>query len=321
MKRLVAIERVCLIGHCLALVFGLAGLLLVLPNPAVVATLPPFGQQLFGWSMAGGGVVYILLGAVTVAIFAYRSVGWRNWLGFMIPALFLSLGSELLGTSTGFPFGHYGYLNGLGYKIAGLVPFTIPLSWFYLGFSTYVLARAGLAAKGWHGWFAKLSAIALGAILLTSWDFVLDPAMSQAPYPFWQFQDVGEFFGMPYRNLTGWVGTGAIFMTVASLFWRQNEMPLNRDRLWVPLVVYLVNFAFGAIITVTQLDAGFLIPTAIGFALGVVPAIALWWISGAPQATQRLTVTGQTGIPVMTSEDGKPEVQAVVPVIAKRPAA
>ena len=104
MKQLVAVERAGLIGHCMSLVFGLAGLLLILPNPAVVAALPPFGQQVFGWSMAGGGVVYILLGAMTVAIFAYRTVGWRNWLGFMLPAVFLSLGSELLGTSTGFPF-------------------------------------------------------------------------------------------------------------------------------------------------------------------------------------------------------------------------
>lgn len=321
MKQLVAVERAGLIGHCLSLVFGLAGLLLILPNPAVVAALPPFGQQVFGWSMAGGGVVYILLGAMTVAIFAYRTVGWRNWLGFMLPAVFLSLGSELLGTSTGFPFGHYGYLNGLGYKIAGLVPFTIPLSWFYLGFSTYVLARAGLEAKGWTGWLGKLGAIALGAVLLTSWDFVLDPAMSQASYPFWQFQDVGEFFGMPYRNLTGWVGTGALFMAVASLFWRSETVPtpLQRDRLWIPLVIYLINFAFGAIITVTQLDAGFLIPTAIGFGMGVVPAVALWWISGDSAASQRLTVANTTG------EDAKADVKGVaavsVPVASKRSAA
>jgi len=321
MKQLVAVERACLIGHCLSLVFGLAGLLLVLPNPAIVASLPPFGQQVFGWSMAGGGVAYILLGAITVAIFAYRSVGWRNWLGFMVPAVFLSLGSELLGTSTGFPFGHYGYLNGLGYKIAGLVPFTIPLSWFYLGFSTYVLARAGLEARGWNNWLSKLGAIALGAVLLTSWDFVLDPAMSQAAYPFWQFQDVGEFFGMPYRNLTGWIGTGALFMTVASLFWRKSETPLQRDRLWIPLVIYLVNFAFGAVITVMQLDARFWIPTTIGIVLGVIPAIALWWSSGDAKSAQHLLVAGQSSISVISTEDAKPELPNVVQVISKRPAA
>ncbi|MBF2028250.1 MAG: carotenoid biosynthesis protein [Oscillatoriales cyanobacterium C42_A2020_001] len=317
MKQLVAVERFCLIGHCVSLIFGLAGLLLVLPNPAIVAALPPFGQQAFGLSMAGGGVVYILLGAITVAIFAYRTVGWRNWLGFMLPAVVLSLGSELLGTSTGFPFGHYGYLNGLGYKIAGLVPFTIPLSWFYLGFSTYVLAWAGLEARGWNGWVTKLGAIALGAVLLTSWDFVLDPAMSQAAYPFWQFQDVGEFFGMPYRNLTGWLGTGALFMTVASFFWRKPEVPVQRDRLWIPLVIYLVNFAFGAIITVTQLDARFLIPTGIGLMLGVLPALLLWWSSGLAKQPKWFPVPGQSSEP---SDEHKSEVSPL-PVVSKRSAA
>ncbi|MCY7392369.1 MAG: carotenoid biosynthesis protein [Leptolyngbyaceae cyanobacterium CAN_BIN12] len=281
MKQLVVTERVCLIGHVLSLVFGLAGLLLVLPNPQFIAQLPSVGQQLFGLSMANGGVVYIVLGAVAVALYAYRTLGWRNLLGFMIPAVFLSLGSELLGTSTGFPFGHYSYLSGLGYKIAGLVPFTIPLSWFYLGFSTYVLARSGLEAKGMNGWSAKIGGIAIGATLLTAWDFVLDPAMSQAAYPFWEFQDVGDFFGMPYRNITGWLGTGLVFMSVATVFWRSPALPLKRSQLLTPLVIYLVNFAFGALITIAQLDVRFWIPTAISVVVGVVPAIALWWSAGA----------------------------------------
>ncbi len=276
MKLLLLVERCCLVGHVSALVFGLAGLLLVLPNPEFIAALPTFGQSLFGLSMAGGGVVYILLGAVTMALYAYRTLGTRNWLGFMLPAVGLSLSSELLGTSTGFPFGHYAYLNGLGYKIAGLVPFTIPLSWFYVGLATYVLARAALEAKGLEGWAKRLGAIVLGAVLLTAWDFVLDPAMSQAPYPFWEFQDVGQFFGMPYRNITGWLGTGLVFMSVASLFWRSHPVKLTRSQLTIPLIIYLVNFAFGAVITVAELDQGFLIPTAIGALLGVVPAIGLW---------------------------------------------
>jgi uncharacterized membrane protein len=302
MKLLLLVERFCLVGHVLALVFGLAGLLLVLPNPEFIASLPSFGQSLFGWSMAGGGVVYILLGAITVALYAYRTLGMKNWLGFMLPAVCLSLSSELLGTSTGFPFGHYAYLNGLGYKIAGLVPFTIPLSWFYVGMSTYVLARAGLEAKGFEGWAKRLGAIAIGAILLTAWDFVLDPAMSQAPYPFWEFQDVGQFFGMPYRNITGWLGTGLVFMSVASLFWRSGTVKLTRSQLTIPLVIYLVNFAFGAVITVAELDSGFLIPTAIGALLGVVPAIALWLVIHP-------TAVPPMAMPIVTS--GEREVTAV----------
>lgn len=279
MKQLMTIERFCLIGHTLALAFGLAGLLLVLPNPAFIQALPPFGQTAFGWSMGNGGVAYILLGALTVAIYAYRTLGLRHWLTFMLPAVFLSLGSELLGTSTGFPFGEYSYLSGLGYKIADLVPFTIPLSWFYVGLSCYVLARAGLESLKVPRWVGLLGAIGLGSVLLTAWDFVLDPAMSQTPYPFWEFKQLGAFFGMPYRNLSGWLGTGAVFMSVASLFWSKAPLNLSRNQLTVPLAVYLINFAFGAIITVAELDSRFWIPTALSVLLGVVPAIALWWVA------------------------------------------
>lgn len=310
MKQLMTVERFCLIGHILSLVFGLAGLLLVLPNPQFIATLAPSGQAVFGWSMAGGGVVYILLGALTVAIYAYRTFGWQKWLSFMLPAVLLSLSSELLGTSTGFPFGHYGYLSGLGYKIAGLVPFTIPLSWFYVGFSTYVLASAGLEARGIRGWLKQIGAIGLGAMLLTAWDFVLDPAMSQTPYPFWEFQDAGQFFGMPYRNLTGWLGTGVVFMSVAAWFWRKSSLQVTRSQLTVPLVVYLVNFAFGALITVNQLDVRFWIPTAIGFLLGVVPAVALWW-SAQPEASSSPVRSVLESTESVDAQAGQPEVAGI----------
>jgi uncharacterized membrane protein len=284
MKRIAVFQWLCLSAHISAMVFGLAGLVLVLPHPEFIVSLPSFGQKLFQLSMAGGGVVYIILGALTIALYGYRNLGLRPLLLFMLPALGLSLASELLGTSTGFPFGHYAYLSGLGYKIAGLVPFTIPLSWFYLGFSAYLLAYNGLRVvlRRWTGDFIlKLLSVGMGAVLLTAWDLVLDPAMSQAPFPFWEFQEVGAFFGMPYRNLLGWIGTGMVFMGVAALLWRSVPLRLSRAQLTVPLSIYLANFAFGAVITLTQLDARFQIPAALGVAIGVIPAILCWRLTPA----------------------------------------
>ncbi|OCR00002.1 hypothetical protein BCD67_02550 [Oscillatoriales cyanobacterium USR001] len=276
MKQLVIAERFCLIAHIASMAFGLAGLLVVIPRPELILSLPPAGQILFQWGMAGGGVVYIIFGAAAVALYAYRTLGLSATLSFMLPSVFLSLLSELLGTSTGFPFGHYHYLSGLGYKIAGLVPFTIPLSWFYLGFVAYAIARAGVAGKGGElNWVRQIGAIAFGALLLTAWDFVLDPAMSQTSVPFWEFEEVGAFFGMPYRNLAGWMGTGVVFMSVAAFFWRKKPNLLQRSQLVLPLTVYLVNFAFGAIITITSLDSRFWFPTLLAVFLGVVPAFVL----------------------------------------------
>ncbi|OYD92507.1 hypothetical protein CDG76_23595 [Nostoc sp. 'Peltigera membranacea cyanobiont' 210A] len=280
MRQLVIAERISLIGHIVSMIFGLVGILLVVPNAQVIFDLSEVGQTVMQWSMAGGGVVYMILGAAGVFLYAMRTLGLGSALAFLLPSVFISLGSELLGTSTGFPFGHYSYLSGLGYKIAGLVPFTIPLSWFYLGFVSYLLARAGLEVDKKPNLWRHISAIALGALLLTSWDFVLDPAMSQTSLPFWYWQQPGPFFGMPYQNFAGWLGTSSIFMSVTALLWRNN--PINRERylrwalptqLNIPLAVYLSNFGFA---TVMSLTAGFFVPVLLGLLLGVTPAVLLW---------------------------------------------
>ncbi|NEQ40145.1 MAG: carotenoid biosynthesis protein [Okeania sp. SIO3I5] len=286
MKKLTIAERYLLLAHILSMVFGLAGLLIVIPSPEIIVSLPPIGQTAFQWSMAGGGAAYIIFGALAVALYGIRNLGIGTTLAFLLPSVFLSLSSELLGTSTGFPFGDYAYLGGLGYKVAGLVPFTIPLSWFYMGFVCYLLARCGLQVNSSSSWIRHLGAIAIAAILLTAWDLVLDPAMSQAPVPFWEFQDEGSFFGMPYRNLIGWVGTGAIFMTVAALLWGKKTILLSRQELNLPLITYLVNFAFGATITIVALDSRFLLPTALSILLGVVPTIIFWWRAEANKLRQ-----------------------------------
>ncbi len=297
MNRLVIAERYCLIGHIVSMAFGLAGLLLVVPHPEFLDHVPA-GHTMFSWSMAGGGVSYILLGAIAVAIYAYRNLGTKTWLAFMLPAVLISLSSELLGTSTGFPFGNYSYLSGLGYKIAGLVPFTIPLSWFYLGLSAYLLARGGLSRVNNGvtiplGIGRQLICIGLGALLLTSWDFVLDPAMSQTEMPFWYWHQEGAFFGMPYQNFAGWLGTGATFMTVAALFWRRQVFAFTQTQLSLPLAIYLSNFAFA---TIMSLASGIVTPVLLGLVLGAIPAIACWYftpkVAVAPLMTDTPVVTG-----------------------------
>jgi len=297
MKQLVRAERFCLIGHIVSMAFGLAGLLLVVPHAEMILNLGEAGQTAMQWSMAGGGVVYMVLGAAAVAIYAYRQLGLKAMLAFMLPSVFLSLGSELLGTSTGFPFGHYSYLSGLGYKIAGLVPFTIPLSWFYVGLVSYLIARAGLEVDKKPSLLRHMGAIALGALALTSWDFVLDPAMSQTALPFWYWQQPGGFFGMPYQNFAGWMGTGTVFMSVTAVLWKNTFIKLDRSQLSLPLVVYLSNFAFAAVMSCA---AGFWIPVSLGLLVGVAPVVTLWSI--AQPGTVKTAVEEASEMPVAPVE-------------------
>jgi uncharacterized membrane protein len=303
MKQLVITERICLIGHILAKVFGLIGILLVIPHAEVILNLGGgVGQTAMQLSMADGGVVDIIFGTIAVSIFASRVLGWRTWLLFMVPSLLISVGSELLGTSTGFPFGYYSYLSGLGYKIAGLVPFTIPLSWFYVGLSAYLLARTGLKVAEKPSLGRQIAAVLLGALLFTSWDFALEPAMSQTAFPFWYWEQPGAFFGTPYQNYAGWFGTSALFMSVAALLWRNTSVKLERSQLTVPIIVYLSNFIFAAGLS---LGAGYFIPVSLGFGLGVVPAVALWL---SATAIHNLTITS----PTATSEVSTANVKVAV---------
>ena len=274
MRPLLVAERACTIGHILAMLFGLAGLVLVLPHPEFIANLPAIGQSAFALSMAGGGVVYMILGATAVALYARRVYGQGAWLAFMLPAVFISLGSELLGTGTGFPFGEYHYLSGLGYKISGRVPFTIPLSWFYVGFVTYAISRAALDRRTQlPNWARVGGSIALGSLLLTFWDFVLDPAMSQTAMQFWMWDQPGNFFGMPLQNFIGWFGTGVLFMSVASLFWSKLPLPIARPQLNVALTIYMANIVFGAVLS---LAAGMWAPVALTVLFAIVPVLMLY---------------------------------------------
>jgi putative membrane protein len=281
MRQIVIVERVCLIAHILSKAFGLAGMLLVLPHADIIFNLSQVGETAIGLSMASGGVVDIILGTVAVSIYAYRTLGLGTWLAFMLPAVFISLGSELLGTSTGFPFGDYSYLSGLGYKIGGLVPFTIPLSWFYVGLSSYLIARCGLQVAQKPSLARHIAAVAVGALLFTCWDFALEPAMSQSSLPFWYWEQPGEFFGTPYQNYAGWFGTSALFMSVAGLLWRKTSIKLQRSQLNLPLAIYLSNFAFAAGLS---LASGFFIPVLLGSVLGVIPAVTLWLRSSTTPA-------------------------------------
>ena len=288
MRKSVIAERICLGGHILSLVFGLLGILLVIPHAEIILHFGSYGQNAMQWSMAGGGVVYMILGAAAVFLYIRRNLGLGCALAFALPSIFISLGAELLGTSTGFPFGNYSYLSGLGYKISGLVPFTIPLSWFYVGCVSYLLARVGLKVDQKPSFLRHAGAVILGALLLTSWDFVLDPAMSQTSLPFWYWERPGAFFGMPYQNFVGWMGTGALFMSVAALLWRNQPIKLERSQLNLPLVVYLSNFAFAMGLSA---GAGFIIPVALGLAIGVLPAVILW-LKASPTTTPSTMETG-----------------------------
>jgi hypothetical protein len=110
--------------------------------------------------------------------------------------------SEYFGTTRGIPFGNYEYTALLGDKIAGRVPPGIPLSWFFMGACSYLL----MADRGQSTFVMRIVG---GALLLTSWDLVLDPAMSRLTQ-YWVWEESGAYYGTPIANFGGWILTGLV---------------------------------------------------------------------------------------------------------------
>jgi len=145
---------------------------------------------------------HVIVAFLALALFLVPRIGIK-WFPALILAGIISLGMELLGTKTGFPFSGYEYTPLLGYRVAGLVPALIPISWFMVAFPSYVLARRMTSSTYMH-WI-------LGALILTAWDLTLDPAMSDLT-KYWVWENAGPYYGMPLVNLAGWFGTGILIM-------------------------------------------------------------------------------------------------------------
>ena len=254
-------------AHFAALVFGLFGLLIMLPNPDLWAG-DPNAVKVFDWSMRYAGSLHIILGAATMFAAGVLSIGWRKTAIFAVVSCTLSLSSELIGTGTGWPFGNYEYTTSLGHKVLGRVPFTIPLSWFYMGLASYLLGlllaeRLGVRRR-------TVWSLGLGVWFLTVWDLVLDPAMAHESLQvqFWIWDEAGPYLGMPIKNFVGLSITGLLFMAISRALWRHDIDP-DGQPMRIPLAIYAANIAFAMVLSA---GVGLWVPILLAAALGLLPA-------------------------------------------------
>jgi carotene biosynthesis associated membrane protein len=253
--------------HALALVLGLFGILVAIPHPELWAGKAD-AAAFFAFALDKTGGTAMFLAALAMLAYGFAALGARRTLIFFGASMLISASAELTGTKTGWPFGGYEYTSFLGPKLLGRVPVAVPLSWFYMGFASFLLADAIAAQRGWRN--RTLWSIVLGTWLLTAWDLVLDPSMAapQLQYiHFWIWHESGPYFGMPLRNLAGWFATGLAFIAAGRLLWNERAAPLASPAL--PFAVYAVNVVWSMVLSVS---AG-MWPTALAaIALALIPA-------------------------------------------------
>ncbi len=138
----------------------------------------------------------------------------KMWLGRRDALLlFVVLGAlalivETLAIVTGFPYGHFGYSDLIGYRLFGYAPWTVALAWTPLVLAAYAVARRTI-----NNAVFRIAAI---ASTLVVFDLVLDPGAVKLG--FWRYEGGGLYYGVPLSNFLGWLFTGAIAAIVLEIF-------------------------------------------------------------------------------------------------------
>ncbi|MFI6817772.1 carotenoid biosynthesis protein [Nonomuraea sp. NPDC050328] len=139
--------------------------------------------------------------ATCATCFAAATAGPRRAVAALAGAVAVGYMAELVGVTTGFPFGAYHYTGLLQPQVAG-VPVAVALAWGGMGLAAHAVAAA-IAAPGWRR-------IAAGAVALTAWDLFLDPQMLRMGL--WVWEHPGPYRDVPLTNFAGWLLVSALLM-------------------------------------------------------------------------------------------------------------
>jgi uncharacterized membrane protein len=178
---------------------------------------------------------------------ASRDLGRVRAVGFLLWGFVVALAAELLSTRVGVPFGLYHYTG----ETAGAelflsnVPFFSPLSFPFLAYASFCLARRALG-PGWADRRAgRLRLVALAGALMTLLDVVIDPLAVRGGRWFlghvFSYPDGGAYFGVPLSNFVGWLLVG--WATVGGYVWAAESAGPGSPRLGIALyyMVLAVN--------------------------------------------------------------------------------
>ena len=198
-------------------------------HPELLAQFP-WATEIYGKAHSMFAQGHTIIAFLTAVALLFRYVEFK-WLKAFAATYLISFMAEFGGTSIGIPFGHYQYSSLLGPKIFDHVPFIIPTSWFTMAIMAY--GTAYYFFRDHRG-----LRVLFGAMMITAWDFALDPAMSYTA-SYWTWSTPGAFFGMPIFNPIGWMITGATIIFAMDLL--KTHQWISKVPLKHQLFVYILN--------------------------------------------------------------------------------
>ncbi len=155
-----------------------------------------------------GSFISTLFIALPSLIALWRFLGPKEATLSLLSLSAFGFAIELIGVTTGFPYGPFYYSDSLGPKIADLVPYLLPLSWAPLVLG----AVAATAPEGQITSKRRVLWIFCATGLLVLLDGVLDPGA--AYLGFWVWPKGGPYYGVPVTNYLGWFFSSTLAITL-----------------------------------------------------------------------------------------------------------
>lgn len=161
-------------------------------------------------------VVFLVTLALPSYIALVRWLGPARGIALLLILSILPLAVEAYAVATGVPYGRFTYSADLGYRVFGLVPWTVAFAYLPMLLGAVTLARAA-AGTSW----TRL--VPAGVLVLLLVDLVIDPAVVHAGL--WVWTDGGAYYGVPASNFAGWVLTGAVYIVLFRLIAGARPIP------------------------------------------------------------------------------------------------
>ena len=203
-------------------------------------------------------LVSTLLIALPSLIALWRYLGPRRAVLSLLSLGAFGYAIETTGVVTGFPYGTFYYGDALGPKVAGLVPYLLPLSWVPLVLGA-VASTAPTLPENKNVSRRRVLWGLSAAVLLTLVDGVLDPGA--VSLGFWVWPEGGPYYGVPVSNYFGWLFSSSVAAAILLVLGRRwGSVPPPPGLL--DSAVVAMAFWVGV-----NLFSGLLFPAVLGIAL------------------------------------------------------
>ena len=187
----------------IAVVFPLVGAVLLVASAR--GALPPLFEYNAALILFGTAVMRLPLVVGVLPTFDRTAVAG------VVALVAYAYGIELVGVTTGWPYGGFEYGIDLGPMVLGSVPLGLPIFFLPLVFNSYLLALLLLGDRARHR-VARLGVSLAGVMAI---DLVLDPGA--VAVDFWRYLPPGPYYGVPASNYAGWLLSGTVAVVVFDL--------------------------------------------------------------------------------------------------------